>query len=73
MKHRSYPGISSAAACIERQRSLPLAIVAPPGTAYSIPGNWKSDAYFADPVTLQRAVYARGVACDRATIGRGLL
>src|SRR6266851_9155221 len=29
----------------------PLAIVAPTGTAYSIPGKWKSEAYCAFPLT----------------------
>src|SRR6266404_7980063 len=44
------PGIFSAAAA-SSCRILPLAIVASTGTAYSIPGKWKSEVYCAVPVT----------------------
>src|SRR5438477_11787691 len=44
------PGIFSAAA-VSRPTTRPLAIVASTGTAYSIPGKWKSEAYCALPVT----------------------
>src|SRR6266446_9178747 len=44
------PGIFSAAA-VSSLTTRPLAIVASTGTAYSIPGKWKSEAYCAFPVT----------------------
>src|ERR1700731_3257626 len=44
------PGIFSAAA-VSSCRIWPLAIAASTGTAYSIPGKWKSDAYCATPLT----------------------
>src|SRR5437870_4959925 len=44
------PGICSAAA-VSSVTTRPLAIVASTGTAYSIPGKWKSEAYCAFPVT----------------------
>src|SRR6202011_4606170 len=44
------PGIFSAAA-VSSFWSLPFAIVASTGTAYSIPGKWKSEAYCALPLT----------------------
>src|SRR6266699_209295 len=44
------PGIFSAAA-VSSFVTRPLAIVASTGTAYSIPGKWKSEAYCAVPVT----------------------
>src|SRR3981081_658910 len=44
------PGIFSAAA-VSSFWSLPFAIVASTGTAYSIPGKWKSEAYCATPLT----------------------
>src|SRR5207302_11332039 len=44
------PGIFSAAAVSSLTRR-PLAIVASTGTAYSIPGKWKSEAYCATPLT----------------------
>src|SRR6476659_1778457 len=39
----------------------PLAIVASTGIAYSIPGKWKSDVYWATPLTL-RGPSTRGVS-----------
>src|SRR5438309_9360796 len=45
------PGIFSAAA-VSSFVTRPLAIVASTGTAYSIPGKWKSEAYMAAPLTL---------------------
>src|SRR5438132_11838336 len=44
------PGIFSAA-LVSSLVTLPLAIVASTGTAYKIPGKWKSEAYFATPLT----------------------
>src|SRR5437867_5168263 len=44
------PGIFSAAA-VSSLTTRPLAIVASTGTAYNIPGKWKSDAYIAAPLT----------------------
>src|SRR5207247_5092918 len=44
------PGIFSAAA-VSSWTTRPLAMVASTGTAYSSPGNWKSEAYRAIPVT----------------------
>src|SRR5262245_51963709 len=44
------PGIFSAAV-VSRLRIRPLAIVASTGTAYNIPGKWKSEVYCAFPVT----------------------
>src|SRR5438105_7274255 len=40
------------AAAVSSLTTRPLAIVASTGTAYSIPGKWKSEVYFAVPVTL---------------------
>src|ERR1700730_1358918 len=45
------PGILSAAA-VSSLTTRPLAIVASTGTAYNIPGKWKSEAYCAVPLTL---------------------
>src|SRR5262245_11407138 len=45
------PGIFSAAA-VSSLSSRPLAIVASTGTAYSMPGKWKSAVYCASPLTL---------------------
>src|SRR6266550_1290494 len=44
------PGIFAAAA-VSSLTSRPLAIVASTGTAYSVPGKWKSEAYCAIPLT----------------------
>src|SRR5207249_9108751 len=44
------PGIFSAAA-VSSLTTLPLAIVASTGTAYSMPGKWKSEVYCACPLT----------------------
>src|SRR5947208_14774119 len=44
------PAIFSAAA-VSSLTTRPLAIVAPTGTAYNIPGKWKSEVYCAFPVT----------------------
>src|SRR3982075_2489372 len=44
------PGIFSAAA-VSSLTTRPLAIVASTGTAYNIPGKWKSEAYCATPLT----------------------
>src|SRR5947209_2883818 len=44
------PGIFSAAA-VSSLTTRPLAIVASTGTAYSIPGKWKSEVYCAFPLT----------------------
>src|SRR6266436_7329343 len=44
------PGIFCAAA-VSSLTSRPLAIVASTGTAYSVPGKWKSEAYCALPLT----------------------
>src|SRR6266852_1679504 len=41
--------------------TLPLAIVASTGTAYSIPAKWKSEVYCANPLTL-RGPSTRGVS-----------
>src|ERR1700704_6863575 len=54
------PGIFSAAA-VSSLTTLPLAIVASTGTAYSIPGKWKSAVYCAIPLTL-RGPSTRGVS-----------
>src|SRR6266446_6841795 len=40
------------AAAVSSLTRRPLAIVASTGTAYSIPGKWKSEVYCAVPVTL---------------------
>src|SRR5947207_6488274 len=53
-------GIFSAAA-VSSLTTLPLAIVASTGTAYSIPGKWKSAVYCARPLTL-RGPSTRGVS-----------
>src|ERR1700688_4941876 len=53
-------GIFSAAA-VSSLTNLPLAIVASTGTAYSIPGKWKSAVYCASPLTL-RGPSTRGVS-----------
>src|SRR5207253_3548460 len=45
------PGIFSAAA-VSSLTTRPLAIVASTGTAYSVPGKWKSEVYCAAPLTL---------------------
>src|SRR5579871_2403128 len=45
------PGIFSAVV-VSSLVTRPLAIVAPTGTAYSIPAKWKSEVYWATPVTL---------------------
>src|SRR4029077_18261152 len=39
------------AAAVSSLTTWPLAIVASTGTAYNIPGKWKSEAYCAVPVT----------------------
>src|SRR5438876_12351635 len=44
------PGICSAVA-VSSLTTRPLAIVASTGTAYSMPGKWKSEAYCAMPLT----------------------
>src|SRR5262245_191799 len=54
------PGIFSAAA-VSSLTTLPLAMVASTGTAYSSPGKWKSEVYFAVPVTFS-GPSTRGVA-----------
>src|SRR5262245_43282936 len=61
------PGIFSAAA-VSSLITRPLAIVASMGTAYSIPGRWKSAVYFACPVTFS-GPSTRGV---RRPIGEGV-
>src|SRR5882762_6941457 len=54
------PGIFSAAA-VSSLTTLPFAIVASTGTAYSIPGKRKSEVYCANPLTL-RGPSTRGVS-----------
>src|SRR6202171_1584368 len=54
------PGIFSAVA-VSSLTTLPLAIVASTGTAYSIPGKRKSEVYCANPLTL-RGPSTRGVS-----------
>src|ERR1700723_606101 len=54
------PGIFSAAA-VSSLTTLPLAIVASTGAAYSNPGKWKSEVYCARPLTL-RGPSTRGVS-----------
>src|SRR6266436_8932301 len=54
------PGIFSATA-VSSLTTRPLAIVASTGTAYNIPGKWKSEVYCATPLTL-RGPSTRGVA-----------
>src|ERR1700688_3879908 len=60
MKIARTPGIFSAAA-VSSLTTLPLAIVASTGTAYSIPGKGKSEVYCASPLTL-RGPSTRGVS-----------
>src|SRR4051812_4855731 len=54
------PGIRSAAV-ISIPTMRPLAMVASTGTAYSVPGKWKSDVYCAVPVTF-KGPSTRGVS-----------
>src|SRR5688572_12495855 len=54
------PGMRCAAA-VSSLVMRPLAMVASTGTAYSIPGKWKSDVYCAKPHTL-RGPSTRGVS-----------
>src|SRR5260370_14156018 len=49
------------AAAVSSLTSLPLAIVASTGTAYSVPGKLKSEVYCASPLTL-RGPSTRGVS-----------